>query len=349
MTATPQHHRRAALVASAAAIVFSACGGAATAPIPEAVGQAAPSAPAEQSIADAVLTTVPPLAERYPDLFDERGCALGPDTPAFTELSPESQAAIKAALPAEALAQLESNGEIDLDAMAPEVLGAMLEAEGVETVDCNISGETPADPREFYGYLGPNAERFSPGQVEARAVVDLDGNWGAIGYAVAPADGGTVTITATLNDSNGTTITSISAESPVRGARPDEPLAFALASEVTANKVASVEYSVSETAAVANRGLSILVEGVIADDDRSVVIGTITNSSDVAAVDPGGVVAISEAGAPTVVVEFTVTEPGTTRAIDRLEPGFSGTFEVIVDDPAHAVTSDSIEVWAFAS
>jgi hypothetical protein len=120
-----------------------------------------------------------------------------------------------------------------------------------------VPGEVPISPDDFKNLMGFKGPFYNPdvqtGGVEVLPQTirqDNDARWHVLGLArnQSPDAVYTVTITAQLRSAAGATLDTVSATSPVKGARKGEPVPFELASSVAASSVANVQYSATGAA-----------------------------------------------------------------------------------------------------
>jgi hypothetical protein len=156
------------------------------------------------------LPTLPPLGERYPELFDENGCArISPlDDPGLVDCGPSSP--------------------------LPE----------------DLIEPPPDASRVLLGFEGPFYATEVSGEgvvvLEQTVTVATDGPWGAWGLirneTLLPVGG--VQVIATLLGDEGKSLDVATAAAPVDPLRPGEPGPFALSSDVPAADVSVVEWAV---------------------------------------------------------------------------------------------------------
>lgn len=167
-----------------------------------------------------VLPTVVPFSERHPDLFDENGCLrLGP-----------------------------SPSDVDCG-LAPDIPGEV------------EPSPHPDDSKHLLGFDGPlyTANPSGTGVVLLDGSIAQDGasSWSATGLVrneLATAVG-TVTVTATLIDSEGSQLAVVSGPTLIDYIRPGEPAPFQIDSDVPAADVVSVEWAISPSEAAGDDGV----------------------------------------------------------------------------------------------
>ena len=176
-------------------------------------GAPAPEVPQE-------LPVLPPVEDRRPELFDDRGCLLTGPTDADCSTTAEQ-----------------------LDAGA---------AGAVESDERTLAGFIGS--RWLEGAAGP-----VPGVLADTVTIGVDaaGRWTAVGLArnETPAAVATIEVRAVLWGADGTRLGDAVAESPVGDVRSGEPVPFDLRSDVDAAAVAEVTWEVGSGGGAADVGL----------------------------------------------------------------------------------------------
>lgn len=275
------------------------------------------------------LPTLPSVAERHPDAYDAQGCTqVGPD-------------------------------EADCSASAAAL---------------DQAAAHPDDGwRTLAGFVGPHYAT----DVSAGTVVLLDGTtatatagpWTATGLVRNDTAGAVtaVVVEVALLDAAGRELGVARDDVPVDPLRPGEPAPFEVESDVAADAVADVRWSITfEPAAAADERLVELVTwwDRRADDPEPVdlylyrdepgaplpylLFGAVTNHGTVALASPTVIAAwLDDAGRVVDVAETAaVTDPANGTGGPPLVPGASADFLFVLDGRPPAVDTGRVVLWA---
>ncbi len=300
-------------------VLLAACG-----PLPtsEPVGQGEPAATTPSSApATVTLPTLPDDRERFPDMYDERGCIrLGPEPDALVDCgAPPS--------PGEPQPPEDPDAWKGLMGFIGPYYNLELRAQAVVVLEQSVTTTT-------------------------------QGSWGAWGLVrnETPHPVGKVHVTASLLRADGTLLGEATGQVPVDPLRPGEPGPFSLTSTVAAAEVAGVEWSVGAgtPSSLAPRDLEILLFWDLPYGDRErdplldpetppypyVQFGRMHNLGTVPLPDPGVVGAWVNGEDRIVMVVSPVVGwqridlPGSPIVpVDVLEPGAPVDFYFFVSDP----------------
>lgn len=151
-----------------------------------------------------------------------------------------------------AVAQSSLSGALPF--LPPALDASVDEASGVLTGPAE--GDPAVSPDDFKALLGYSGPLYNP-EAQSGSVKVLSGtlrrgagsSWRMLGLVrnETQATVRDVTVTATLRSIAGDVLGTVSALSPVKGARPGEPVPFSLSSEVSSSAVADVQYSAAGT------------------------------------------------------------------------------------------------------